>query len=155
MDIYLISHNYPDYYPSNAYVLWTFQYASGNEKTDIWYQFQFGHVYLDYEDYLTLGYGSDPGNATTIIATFEDYYGYPADLFIEPENIYVEFKTDYYIYQQASGFKLNLIVRYISGRNLFVCLFVCFFVCVCVCVCVYFAWVCVSVSHYDDVWALL
>ena len=123
MDIYLISHNYPDHYPPYAYVLWTFQYASGNDKTDIWYQFQFGNVSLEYGDYLTFGYGSDPENATAIIATFEDYY--PADLFIEPVNIYVEFKADDYNYAQASGFKLNLIVRDISGRNLFVCLFVC------------------------------
>ncbi|XP_072168048.1 ovochymase-like [Diadema setosum] len=116
MRLYLPSHNYPSYYPPNAYVLWTFQSFEfvGNESTVI-YQILFGYVYLGAYDYLTVGYGWDPDNS--YIRYFGSYYsGYPIPLILESKDVFVEFRAD--DYSERSGFNLELSVFNTSGTTL-------------------------------------
>ena len=113
-EVFLPSHGYPNNYPSDAYVLWTFVRAYGEESTDIVYEISFGYVRIDYHDYLKIGYGWDPNNATALIISYGDgYYGNPSDIFVSATKIFAEFDaTSSY---EDSGFQLRLSLRNISG----------------------------------------
>ena len=113
--IQLTSHNYPSYYyPDYAYVLWTFQYSPGEDTTDIGYVISFGYVGIGYYDYLRVGRGWDPNNATAVIYSQGDYYyGELDDLVIAAGDIFVEFEAD--SYSESFGFQLNMTVQNISG----------------------------------------
>ena len=112
--VHLPSHGYPDYYPSNAYVLWTFQFTSGVDNSDIVYQLSFGNVRIDYGDYLRIGYGWNPENTSALIITYgHNYIDNPPDLYITATDGYVEFDAS--PADQEKGFKLSLLVRNITG----------------------------------------
>ena len=112
----ITSHNYPYYYPDDAYVLWTFQYESGAESTGIIYRLTFGYVYLGYNDYLHVGTGWDPNNTISIIASLYGYYsGYPTDVSIPAGKMFVEFDAD--SYSETSGFRIIIGTWNISGTS--------------------------------------
>ena len=116
-EVELPSHNYPGYYPDDAYVLWTFQPASSGDNTDIVfiYHVEFGYVQIGYYDYLKVGYGWNPVNTSAILASYGNYYfGYPADLYIPATDIFVEFDAD--DYNERTGFELKLGVFSLSGN---------------------------------------
>ena len=117
MDITLSSHNYPGYYPDDAYVLWLFQYEEGLDTTNIIYVITFnGYVRIDYNDYLKIGYGSDPDNSSSIVASYGDYYsGIPNDIYLNAGDIFIEFDAD--SYAEWSGFQIQLSVWNSSGMN--------------------------------------
>ena len=113
-EVLLPSHGYPNNYPSDAYVLWTFRYAPGIDSTDIMYQISFGYLQIGSNDYLTVGYGWDPKNATASIISYGYSYGlYPPDIFTAATNLFVEFDAS--SSYEAEGFQLTLSVRNISG----------------------------------------
>ena len=112
-EVQLSSHNYPSYYPSYAYVLWTFRY-SDLPTSDIRYQFDFGYVYLGSSDTLKVGSGWNPDNSSTTFARFYGYYsGYPTNLLIPVGNVHVEFDAN--SYSERQGFQIQISVRNISG----------------------------------------
>ena len=113
-EVLLPSHGYPNNYPSDAYVLWTFQYASGIDSNDIMYQISFGYLQISSNDYLTVGYGWNPNNATTYIISYGySYNGLPPDIFTAATKLFVEFDAS--SSNEAEGFQLTLSVRNISG----------------------------------------
>ena len=104
------SHNYPDYYPPKAYILWTFHYDSGSSNnSDIGYYIRFGIVYLGSGDYLRVGYGWDPNDYSEEIASYGNYSEatvYPDSLVVEAEDVYIEFEAD--SYGELLGFELEI-----------------------------------------------
>ena len=111
----LPSHGYP-YYPANAYVLWTFQFAQGVDSADAVYQIAFGSINIGRYDYLRIGYGWDPNNASALVVTYgNDYRSYTRDIFLNASNICVEFATS--SSYESSGFRLDLLVRNLTGRS--------------------------------------
>ena len=114
-EVLLLSHDNPSYYPSEAYVLWTFSYNSGVENGDIYYHFSFAYIRIHTNDFLKVGFGWDPTNTTQLIYSYENYFsGYPSDVFVLPQNIFVEFDAN--PPNEYSGFQLNIAVRNISGN---------------------------------------
>ena len=105
----MTSHGYPNYYPANAYVQWTFHYASGSNSTDAVYYITFWDVSLGYSDYLTIG----PDSSDPIVSYGNYYSSQPNDLIIEVGNLSVEFSSD--SYSQDTGFQLDVNVLYMSG----------------------------------------
>ena len=107
----IASHNYPDYYPPNAYVLWTFHYDSGSlDNFDIGYYIKFGTVYLESGEYLKIGFGWDPHNYAKEIASYGGYYQdttvYPDSLVVEAEDMYIEFEAD--SFGELLGFEVEI-----------------------------------------------
>ena len=112
--VFLPSHEHPRYYPRNAYVLWTLHYTPGEDITDIVYQISFGYVRISLDDFLTIGYGWNPNNTSALITSYgHSYFGFPEDLFVPADDIFVEFKASHI--HQAEGFELEITVRNISG----------------------------------------
>ena len=118
MKFQLASHNYPNYYPDNAYVLWTFQYADDMDNTDVVYLVEFGYVRLGYNDVLIIGHGWNGYNSTKssdIIVSHRGYYnGFLDNILISAGDIFVEFFCD--SYSERQGFQLNIQVANISGN---------------------------------------
>ena len=108
--IQLSSHGYPNYYPANAYVLWTFQYASDMDSTDVVYVITFVDVSLGSYDYLTIG-----SNSSLIVSYGNDYSGRPDDLLLEAGDIFVEFYAN--SDSQDTGFQFEIKVEYMPGKN--------------------------------------
>ena len=116
MVITLTSHNYPNYYPRNAYVLWIFQYNM-EDTTDIVYLISFDQLYIDSNDYLRIGSGSDPRNSTGSFKSYGNYYyGYPSNFYIPAGDMFVEFDADSRYH--GRGFLLNITVRKFTGIHL-------------------------------------
>ena len=114
MEVHLTSHGYPDYYPPNAYVLWTLQYAIGQDPTDIVYQISFGYLYFGSNDFLRISSRSDFDNSTGHIVSFGDYYsGYPDDVFLPGGDMFIEFDAD--SYSERWGFQLWISAHNFSG----------------------------------------
>ena len=110
-----MSHNYPNYYPDDAYVLWTFQYEYGADNTDVIYDFSFGYIIIGYNDYLLMGTGWNPNDTAAVIVSYYGYYsGYPDELSIPVGKVFVEFDAD--SYSEGTGFNLNIKVLNMSGR---------------------------------------
>ena len=111
----LTSHNYPNYYPPSAYVLWTFQYAGSTDSSDIRYRISFGYIYISDYDYLKVGPGWDPDdyslNITTIYGYFDGYYD---DVLLPAGNMFVEFYS-YSDYYTGQGFHLMIRVQNLTG----------------------------------------
>lgn len=116
MEVFLKSHNYPSYYPPNAYVIWTFSVASGQNTNDSLFHIDFGYVNLGSGDVLRIGSGSDPHNYSTYFASFGHYYsGYPDDIFIDPVDMFVEFEAD--SYSQRTGFAVEIAMINVTGKT--------------------------------------
>ena len=116
-EVLLLSHDIPNAYPSNAYVLWTFLYFPVAENADIVYEITFAYLRINTNDYLRIGYGLDPNNTTNLISSYAgSYYGYPRDVFAIADNIFVEFDAN--PPGESSGFELNIAVQNISGRSI-------------------------------------
>ena len=114
-EVLLPSHGYPNNYPNDAYVLWTFQYAPGEDSTNIVYQISFGYLRISSHDYLIIGYGWDPRNTTALVILYGDnYYDSPRDYLVSAGNSFVEFDTSQQ-YTESNGFRLTLAVRNITG----------------------------------------
>ena len=114
IEVHLTSHGYPDYYPPNAYVLWIFQYAVGQDSTESVYQISFGYLYFGSDDFLRIGSGSDSNNSTGDLVSFGDYYsGYPDDFFLPAGDMFVEFDAD--SNSERQGFELWISVQNVSG----------------------------------------
>ena len=93
--------------------MWTFQLASATDD-DIVYHISYGYLYIDFGDYLEIGYGWDPTGNISVIASYHDYYyGYPSDLVIPSRYIYIEFAAD--SRYEGSGFSLTLFAQNTSG----------------------------------------
>ena len=115
-DVFLLqSHQYSSNYPPNASVLWTFQYAAGEDPTNVFYQVSFGRVYLGYGDNLIVGTGLSPDNSTLSFAFTGYYNGYPRSRFYEAGHFFASFESDSYYERQ--GFRITLTVRNISGNR--------------------------------------
>ena len=110
----LASHGYPNYYPSNAYVHWSFQYSSGRTSHDTAaYRITFKNISLGYGDNLTIGINS------TRVALYDSYYrGRPDDLILEAGNLFVIFNTN--SYYEDFGFQLEILVQYMTGMYLII-----------------------------------
>ena len=106
----LTSHDYPNYYPPDAYVRWTFHYADWLDSADVIYRIAFGTISLGSRDYLTIG-----SNTTTFVSYGNYYRGQPDDVLLQASAIFVEFDAD--SYDQATGFELNIAVEYMTGTN--------------------------------------
>ena len=105
------SHNYPNSYPPNAYVLWTFRYAA-----DMTYFISFGFVHLGFTDVLTVGSSWDTNNPFREVRGL--FSGSPADVYYIPKgHMFIEFDAD--SYSQGSGFNLNIAVHNSSGKCLY------------------------------------
>ena len=112
----LPSHNYPFFYPPDAYVLWTFQLATADDN--IVYHISYGYVRISHGDVLQIGYGWNSSDYLSLIASYHGYYnGYPGDLIIQSRNIYIEFDADT-VYENI-GFEISLNVRNTSGEKHF------------------------------------
>ena len=108
--IHLTSHNHPNYYPADAYVLWTF-HCQTNKLVTV----SFGYVHIGSNDYLRLGTGWDPSDNAATIVTYHGYYsGYPPDLTVFSEEMYVEFNAD--SYSERNGFNITLNVVNATGK---------------------------------------
>ena len=114
--ILLLSHENPSYYPSNAYALWTFMYIPAIDNEDIQYQISFVYLRIRSNDFLKIGYGWDPNNTTLLISSYEDYYGYPKDVYATANDIFVEFDAN--PPDESYGVQLNIKVHNISGKVL-------------------------------------
>ena len=112
----LPSHNYPSYYPPDAYVLWTFQLATADD--DIVYHISYGYVRIHYGDSLQIGYGWDPSDSLSLKSSYHGYYyGYPRALIIQSRNIYIEFDAN--SVNEWTGFEMSLNVQNTSGKKHF------------------------------------
>ena len=106
-DVLLPSHNYPNYYPHHAYVLWTFQPGIGEDTFGLTYRISFGYVRINDHDYLKIGFGWDPDDVSALIVSYGDYYyGYPNDLDISATKFFIEFSAS--AYYESNGFRLVL-----------------------------------------------
>nr|XP_054763623.1 uncharacterized protein LOC129270248 [Lytechinus pictus] len=114
MSILLSSHNYPDYYPDDAYVIWRFQYDPLLDRESIIYIIRFQEIVLRANDFLRIGYGSDPGNSSNVVLYADDIGGSIGDLTVDAGDIFIEFDADGGF--GAPGFSLELSVQNISGR---------------------------------------
>ncbi|XP_041473475.1 uncharacterized protein LOC121422473 [Lytechinus variegatus] len=112
--IHLSSHNYPDYYPDDAYVIWRFQYDPLLDRESIIYVIRFQEIVLQANDFLKIGYGSDPGNSSNVVLYADDIGGSMGDLTMDAGDIFIEFDADGWL--GAPGFSLELRIWNISGR---------------------------------------
>ena len=113
-EVQLSSHEYPNYYPPYAYVLWTFQYADSTVSSDLRYRVTFGYVHIQSYDHLKVGTGWDPNNYNSNITSFYGYYsGYPSDLVLPAGDMFVEFYAN--SYYEGQGFQLEMSVLNITG----------------------------------------
>ena len=112
--INLTSHNYPNAYPSNAYVLWTFQSEPGVDSQGLAFRLLFGYMHLQSGDNLSIGRGWDPNNTVAIVQTFYGYYsGYPSGLSVSGSQMFVEFSTD--SSSEGRGFQITMELSNITG----------------------------------------
>ena len=64
---------------------------------------------------MNIGFGWDPNNASALIITYgHSYIGFPDDIFVPAQNMFVEFESS--SSYQAEGFQLDIVVRNISGK---------------------------------------
>ena len=116
-ELLLSSHHYPNYYLKDSYVLWTLAYPDDMDNTDIVFQILFGYVRLDTNDYLRIGYGWDPGNATLQVRSVGPVHGgTERDVFLTAGKVYIEFDAN--APREDPGFQLRFVVRNISGTYL-------------------------------------
>ena len=118
-NVTLTSHGYPNHYPPSAYVLWTFQYETGQDTAGIKYQIVFKHFDLGANDLLTVGPGWNPTSTDEENHALFGAYMYvseerPDDIFLEAGDIFIEFNATSYEQFQGQGFSLSLIV---TGMN--------------------------------------
>ena len=114
MDFKLSSHNYPNYYPPNAYVLWTFQYMDGEASADVVYFIRYGYVRLGSYDFFRIGHGWNGSSTSELIFEQRGYfYGLLNYVVIPAGDIFIEFSAN--SYSEGQGFQFDFQVENASG----------------------------------------
>ena len=114
----LTSYNYPNFYPSGAYALWTFRSVLAIHR-DVVYHIIFGRICLGRGDYLNIGHGHDPRNNKTIesIGSSDNIlYLCPEDLLINSTDIFVEFEASITDKSTCVGFELQVGLLNVTGE---------------------------------------